>query len=394
MTTNIRHILVCSDQYPIKEDPVFPFVEQLVNAFSKMGIHISVVAPQSLTKVILRGKPLHPRYRKIQKKDNGLIEVYQPYVLSFGNKFPKLNRFFAKASLCFALSKIKSKPQICYGHFWHCAIALYSYAKRNNIPLFVSSGEADVALETNVAKEKIRSFLNYYSGVFFVSSKNKKECEKLGYLSSQKNIVVPNSIDPLLFYKKDRIALRKKYSIPLDSFIVVFVGGFIERKGPDRVADALRKIGNNNIKAFFIGHELDDVKCDINYDGILLKSVIEHDCLATYLNMADVFVLPTLAEGCCNAIVEAMACGLPIISSNLPFNDDILDDSCSIRVNPRSVEEIVSAILTLHDNIDLRKKMEQASLKKAVNLSIDKRAEKILNFIETSVSCGEELVKD
>lgn len=97
--------------------------------------------------------------------------------------------------------------------------------------------------------------------------------------------------------------------------------------------------------------------------------------------MADVFVLPTLAEGCCNAIIEAMACGLPIISSDLPFNDDILDDACSIRINPKSVNEIANAIQLLCGNPNLQNQMSKASLDKAASLTIENRAKKIVDFM-------------
>lgn len=379
---NIKHLLVCCDQYPTKEDPVFPFVEQVVKAFAKSGIHVSVIAPQSITKHFLRNVPLHPIYRKIQNDDSAIIDVYQPYKITLGNRFPALNRLFTHFAIWMAFSKIKEIPQVCYGHFWHCAIALYPFAKKRNIPLFVSSGEASIETETRVSSNEVKDFLAYYSGAFFVSSKNKKESESLGFLTTQRNVVLPNAIDSTFFYLKNKRELRNCYNIAQDEFIVIFVGGFINRKGPSRITEALNRIGKKDIKAFFIGREQDGVKYDFDYEGILLKGVVEHDKLADYLNMADVFVLPTLAEGCCNAIVEAMACGLPIISSNLSFNDDILNNENSIRINPESIDEIASAIKKLYENPALREKMSAAALNTASNLTIDKRANAILNFME------------
>lgn len=377
----IKHILICCGQYPTKSDPIFSFVEQIVNAFAKHGIFVSVVAPQSITKYFLRKVPLHPVYRKIETTGCSSIEIFQPYSISFGSRFVLLNRFFRKIALWYALKHLRSKPDVCYGHFWHSAIALYNFAKKNNVPLFVASGEASIKNETHATYNDINEFLNFYRGVFFASSKNKKESISLGFLTKQKNIVIPNAIDSSLFYLKNKKELRDRFHISQNFFIVAFVGSFINRKGPDRVAQALNRLKNDNIKAFFIGSEHDGVKYDFDYDGILLKGVVEHHNLVDYLNMADIFVLPTLAEGCCNAIIEAMACGLPIVSSNRDFNDDILDDSYSFRIDPESVEEIANAIKKLYDNPELCKMMSEAALQKASTMTIEKRAKKIIDFM-------------
>ena len=97
-------------------------------------------------------------------------------------------------------------------------------------------------------------------------------------------------------------------------------------------------------------------------------------------------MLPTLQEGSCNAIVEAMACGLPIISSDGAFNDDLLTDEMSIRVNPKSVEEIHQAIITLRDDPVRRKQMADAALERSKQFDVDDRAERILSFIENHSS--------
>lgn len=381
MGYSINHILICSDGYPTKDDPVYTFVEQIVNAFAALGVCVSVVAPQSVTKCLLRKVSLHPLHRIIQNSNGTTIEVFQPYTITLGKRFYRFNYFFRKISLWMILRKIKNKPQVCYGHFWHCAIHLYRYAKKNHIPLFVASGEASIEAETNVPKKEIEKFLDYYSGVFFASSKNKKESFLLGFLRNHKNIVLPNAIDSTKFFKKNKISLRDKYGISQDFFIVAFVGAFIDRKGPQRVADALKQIDNSNIKAFFIGSEKDGALCPFDYDGIIFKGSLSHEKIVDYLNMADIFVLPTLAEGCCNAIIEAMACGLPIVSSNRAFNDDILSDSYSIRINPESINEIANAIKKLYVDSELGKKMGAAALDKTSIMTVEKRAATILDFM-------------
>jgi len=95
-----------------------------------------------------------------------------------------------------------------------------------------------------------------------------------------------------------------------------------------------------------------------------------------------VFVLPTLAEGCSNAIVEAMACGLPIISSDLPFNKDILDNQNSILVDPMNINKIALTIKELKENPQKRKEMSDFSIIKVKELSLGNRAYKILCFIQ------------
>ena len=149
-----------------------------------------------------------------------------------------------------------------------------------------------------------------------------------------------------------------------------------------RVSDAIKLIGDKSIKAIFIGSKVDNEEELPDCDGILFMGQLPHSEMVDYLNCADVFVLPTLAEGCSNSIIEAMACGLPIISSDLPFNYDILDSSNSILIDPMNVQEIANAIHQLKDNPMRRKTLSDGALKKASELTIDKRAKRIRGFIE------------
>ena len=116
-----------------------------------------------------------------------------------------------------------------------------------------------------------------------------------------------------------------------------------------------------------------------------MKGTINHNELPDYLNAADVFVLPTLSEGCCNAMIEAMACGLPIISSDASFNWDVLHETNSLLIDPNSVSQIQDSILKLYNDKQLRNKLADGAIKSASCLTLKKRAERIISFISKSI---------
>ena len=115
------------------------------------------------------------------------------------------------------------------------------------------------------------------------------------------------------------------------------------------------------------------------------KGRVNNKELPLYLNAADVFVLPTLNEGCCNAIIEAMACGLPIISSDKSFNWDILDENNSIMIDPMDIQHIADSIILLKNDKNIRTKLSEGALNTSSSLTIDKRAERILNYIKINI---------
>lgn len=382
----IKSIILCSSNYPTETDSVCPFVEQIVNALSLKGIKVTVVAPQSIVKHWLRGTELHPK-KRVYTYQNGLpITVYQPTVLSFGGRFERWNSIMRDKAVYRTLKKNRVKADICYGHFWHHAFSLYKYAKKNTIPLFAVSGEAHISCHEIKKPYELAPFIDYVKGLICVSNKNRDESLEVGLLIDEgKCKVIPNAIDNTLFRVLDKQSLREKHGIRDEDFVVAFTGWYDHNKGVMRVSDAIKKIGDSNIKSFFIGDGRDGDGLQPDCDGILHKGRLAHEKIPEYLNMADVFVLPTLAEGCNNAIIEAMACGLPIISSNRSFNWDVLNEKNSILVDPMNVDEIASAIKTLKENKKKRDAMSRVVLETAAGLTIDKRAEKIISFIESRI---------
>ena len=374
-----KHICVISEGYPFESDSWFSFVEQIVKAFCKNGVRCTVISPQSITKALIRKKKVRP-VEWTQHTEYGDIAVYQPYYFSVGSKCPVFLNNIVYDDYIKSVVKIYKKKHLdadrFYGHFWRSGIVAARLARKYNKPAFIACGESTISLFDRITREKYQEDLDRIEGIISVSSENQRECERLGLLRGKKVTVIPNGIDGNSFKVFDKTRARDMIGAKSSDFIVAFVGAFIDRKGPNRVAQAITSVGDD-IKSVFIGKGALQPACE----GILFKGALKHEDIPIFLNAADIFVLPTLAEGCCNAIIEALACGLPVISSALPFNDDILNDDYSIRVDPTNIEEIATAIKRLKDDPSLRLLMSENARQFAAGLDINNRAQKILDFM-------------
>lgn len=373
----IKRICVISPGYPTAQSPMFPFVDQLVCAFTLLGVDCTVISPQSLTKGILHKDYRRPTYW--EKKVNGkTVRIYQPKIITFSNTrfgiLPLYDVIFEKGVIR-AFKRIKKYNfDVIYGHFWNCGLIAAKIGKEFKVPAFVACGESEIPIDDFKRNIEYKTYLN---GVICVSSKTLAESVSLGLCKEQDAIVLPNAIDNELFFKMNRVEARRRLNIQEDLFIVSFVGAFSERKGSLRLSKAIEKL--QGVGSIFVGLGPDEPTCD----NIVFKGQVSHSKVPEYLAASDVFVLPTKNEGCCNAIIEAMACGLPIISSDCVFNYDVLDNSNSILVDPEDIEMIANAINKLKNDDELRNRLSYGALETAKKLTIRSRAEKVLEYLES-----------
>lgn len=373
------HIVVISHSFPTSKTIDFIFVDQLCRQFANKGEKITIIAPQSLTKCLFRGIPISKK-KSIIKTDLGkIITLHRPYWFSMGNKYTKyVGNSFNKAVLR-TLKRIKEPIDVIYGHFWAQAIAAMPYAVEKKIPLFAVAGEGELDTHKKMTQEAIAEVRNCVRGCICVASKSKNESIRAGFATEDMCTVIPNAINPDLFYCRDKNEMRKKHGFNEDDFIVAFVGQWNSRKGVRRLSDALSKLNNPKIKAIFMGRGAEVP----TYKNVLFQGTVNHDILPEYLCCADVFALPTNNEGCSNAVIEAMACGLPILSSDMEFNWDVLNESNSIMWDPYDIDAIAESINKMYSDKQLRESLRLGALKTAAGLTLSARADKILSFIKS-----------
>jgi glycosyltransferase involved in cell wall biosynthesis len=98
-----------------------------------------------------------------------------------------------------------------------------------------------------------------------------------------------------------------------------------------------------------------DVASDVRFLGY-------RDDVAPFLEDADAFVLPSRAEGISNALLEAMALGLPVIASAVPGNTDVVEHEANgLLVDVDDPASLGAAVLRLLDEPDLRRRLGRAA---------------------------------
>ena len=378
-------ICVISSSYPNEDGIGNTFVEQLLNAMTKQGNQCVVISPLNT----FGNHGLVSKYKEHEIKKLGvgqMVEVFRPRIWNRNIPFIPIstNKFMAQRAIEKTVLKYNLSFDVIYCHFFASGIIAWHYAHKHRIPLFVATGESKIKpfSQKPCFSFSLRKFRQKTNGVVCVSSKNLEECIGLGYAEREKCKVFPNGVDLQLFRPLDKKKCRAQIGLNDNDFLLITVGEFSERKGQNRIIKAVDSLSNPSIKTCFTGRG----KPIADRDYIFYKGTVNHSDLPIYLNAADVFVLPTLREGCCNAIVEALACGLPVISSNRSFNYDILDDINSIMVDPENPNQIAAAIQLLHKDKNKRNILAKGALDKAMLLSIDQRAFNILSFMEEKMS--------
>ena len=128
---------------------------------------------------------------------------------------------------------------------------------------------------------------------------------------------------------------------------LIFVGNIIQRKGVSYLLDAMRLLKSKNINLTLIGRKADRVllKDYSDMTNINIKLNISQKELSEELNKSDIFVFPSLIEGFALVILEAMASGLPVITTNNTSGADIIKDGEHGYIVPvRSAESIAEKI--------------------------------------------------
>lgn len=312
-------ILAITANYPhITNEYSGIFVKNTLQELAKIGNEIVVIVPQKF----------HKKKMPFFEQD-GNLKVYRPTFMTYGAKnilgFNTIKLSHGSFTKCVmnTLNKIDFIPDVVYSHFlFPAGSTAVKVGSKLNKKVYCTLGESDIlGYERFYKQDYLFSIYNKFEKIFPNSPDIKNELVTKYKLDKEKIEFIPNGVDITKFYPMDKKECRDKLNLPKEEKIVLFIGGFIERKGPLRVEKACRML-EMIPKMIFIGSG-SQIPQD---DNVIFSGKVAHDILPLYLNACDVFVLPTKNEGMPNVILEAMACNTSIVTSDIDVNKLILEN--------------------------------------------------------------------
>ena len=378
-------ILVVTNNYPSPQLPnVGTFVASLVRAWEAAGTVVAVAAPvpywsRTTGAVVVRDAG--------PGGEEG--PVFRPPFLSFSNltlapgwSTARLSaRSFGRAVLRCA-ARLPFRPTVAYAHFlFPASQAALRVGARLRIPVVGALGEADLGeWERLVGVERAAATARALDAIVAVSEENAVHCTGRYGVDRERVVVIPNAVDPERFRPQGRAAARARLGLPEGRPIVAFVGSFSERKGPLRVLEAIR--GLPDVAAVFLGAGPQRP----GGDRVLFAGRVANEEVPAWLAASNLFVLPTRAEGSPNAVIEAMACGLPVVSSDIEALRETTTPEAARLVDPGDVAAIREAIAEIVADPALAARMSEAARHIARSRSLAGRAARITGVLADAIT--------
>jgi teichuronic acid biosynthesis glycosyltransferase TuaC len=325
-------ILVFTTLYP---NNVWPnqgvFIKERMTQFAGLDeCEVKVVAPVPyFPRIKLNWRWRFSQVAKYEVRDG--LEVYHPRYFMIpicGMIFYGLLMFISVLRTVKRLRK-EFNFDLIDAHFVYpdgfAAVLLGKYFKK---PVVVSARGSDINLYSkfSIVRRLLQYTLRQADHVIAVCVALKQAMIELG-IAADKIAVVPNGVDVKKFYRVVRADARRKLELPAIGKIILSVGGLIPRKGFDLIIRALKRLTEQeyreNLRLVIAGegpakNELIRLVSDLKLnEHVRIVGSIPHSDLYLWYSAADVFCLASSREGWPNVLLESLACGTPIVATNI-----------------------------------------------------------------------------
>jgi len=185
--------------------------------------------------------------------------------------------------------------------------------------------------------------------------------------------VIPLGVDVTRFRLMDMQEMRRKHGFDPDENIVMYVGRLAEEKGLDLLLNSFKEVERQlkNVKLLLVGDgkvrkDLEELATDLELQNVLFMGTISHDTIPELLNCANLFVLCSSRETGPLVVEEALACGVPVVSTDVGRVREFIQNDTVGKIVARNKEDISRAIIDFlrkENREGIRKECRDSSLK-------------------------------
>ena len=269
----------------------------------------------------------------------------------------------------------KEDIDIIHGHYlFPAGAAAVEVGNKHNIKTYVTAHGSDM-FELYKSKPfmrpTIKKVLKNADGIFAVSKALRQEIIATGVSGiAEKTKLSWNSVDITKFSLKDDDSFKKEFGL-FDKPIVLFVGNLIKRKNVGALLEA-KKIAKSDYYLVIVGDGPLSKKLRKKVEDENISDVIFTGSRTDVENIipnCDFLVLPSFSESFGLVLIEALACGKPVIGSDVGGISEIINDDVGLLVNPNDVSSISNSIDKLVDDEDLRVSLSRNARNRAKDFS-------------------------
>ncbi len=339
--SNVR-LLVYASVFPSSAVPTAgtPVWERM----SRIARHlpIVVVSPQAWSPLDWLVRLFRKTYRPISSSHETMqgIEVYRPRVLSIPHFYKGLDGWLMAAGSRRVVREVVRdfRPTILDAHFLYPdGYAASLLAREHGLPLVVTiRGSKDARLVAGPRNAQLRAAMQMASTLIAVSDSLKRDVPARLGVADAKTVVIGNGVDLSKFSAVDRAAARERLGIGAHTKVLISVGNLVELKGFHRILPILPRLRESypGLRYLMVGGgatqgdmsgALKSMTTELGLeDCVVFCGRQPPDRLKWYYGAADLFVSATSYEGWANVLLESMACGVPVVTTRVGGNSQVV----------------------------------------------------------------------
>ena len=265
-------------------------------------------------------------------------------------------------SLFFFLSLVVQRPGTLFFTRWHAmigswgfpdAVATAAVAAITSTPVLMKVHGTDVNEYLHVPSKRwqILAAARRCRAVMSVSAALRAQLVEAG-VDADRAHVIYNGVDASIFHPADMGAARHRLGVASDERVLLFIGNLKVAKGCVDLLEGFIRVAGSQPQATLVfagGGEAQGQLVQRAAEAGLTSRVrllgkVEHALLPTWLAASNVLCLPSHNEGVPNVVLEAMACGVPVVASTVGGIPEVVPEFAGVLVPPRDTAALAGAL--------------------------------------------------